>query len=342
MTKNLKDLTTSVVARQSTLNNPFAIQKIEKELKLLYGFEGILWNQNPIFLKSQVATLFEIDERTIERYLSSNEEELKKNGYEILRGAELKKFKDFLSASDIDVGTKTTVLGIFNFRSVLNLAMLLTESQKAKEMRARILDIAISVITKKSGGNAKYINQRDVDYLRSSFQEVVYRKEFTTALNECVKANNWKYSKYTNLIYKAIFAEDASEYKKILNLSHNDTARDTFYAEVIDVVASFETGFAEKLNEEFKKLGRVLSLEEADELFQKFANQSVLKPFITKARTVMASRDLNFRDALHEKLEHYVQAIPESDYEKFLGDKSEDLKKRIEEDLEVYKRLKDR
>ena len=27
-------------------------------------------------------------------------------------------------------------------------------------MRARILDIAISVITKKSGGNAKYINQR--------------------------------------------------------------------------------------------------------------------------------------------------------------------------------------
>ena len=342
MTKNLKDLTSSSVARQSTLNNPFAIQKIEKELKLLYGFDGILWNENPIFLKSQVATLFEIDERTIERYLSSNEEELKKNGYEILRGAELKKFKDFLSVSDIDVGTKTTVLGIFNFRSVLNLAMLLTESQKAKEMRVKILDIAISVITKKSGGNAKYINQRDVDYLPSAFQEVNYRKEFTTALNECVEDNNWKYSKYTNLIYKAIFAEDAAEYRKILNLSRNDNTRDTFYSEVIDVVASFETGFAEKLNEEYKKIGHILSISEADELFKKFANQSVLKPFIIKARTVMASRDLNFRDALHEKLEHYIQAVPEADYEKFLGDKSEDLKKRIKEDLEVYKRLKDR
>jgi hypothetical protein len=347
MTKNLKDLTTSQIARQSALNNPFAVQKIEKELKPLYGFDGILWNENPIFLKSQVASLFEIDERTIERYLSSNEEELKKNGYEILRGAELKKFKDFLSVSDIDVVdlkllAKVPQLGIFNFRSVLNLAMLLTESRKAKEMRARILDIAISVITKKSGGNAKYINQRDVDYLPTSFQEVNYRGEFTTALNECVKANNWKYSKYTNLIYKAIFEEDASEYKKILNLSQNDTARDTFYAEIIDVVSSFETGFAEKLNEEFKKLGRVLSIKEADDLFQNFTNQSVLKPFITKARIAMSSRDLNFRDALHKKLEHYIQAIPEADYEKFLGEKSKDLEDRIKDDLEIYKRLKDR
>lgn len=338
VTKDLKDLTTSMVARQSTLNNPFAIKKIEKEFK----FDGILWDESQVFLKSQVATLFEIDERTIERYLSSNEEELKNNGYKILRGAELKKFKDFLSASDIDVGTKTTILGIFNFRSVLNLAMLITESQKAKEVRARILDIAISVIAKKSGGNAKYINQRDADYLPASFQEVNYRKEFTTALNECIEANNWKYSKYTNLIYKSIFAEDASEYKKILNLSRSDNARDTFYSEVLDVVASFETGFAEKLNEEFKNLGRILSIDEADELFQKFANQSVLRPFITKARTVMSSRDLTFREALHEKLEHYIQAVPEADYEKFLGEKSKDLEERIKEDLAVYKRLKDR
>lgn len=253
MSENIKDLTSSIITRQSTLNNVFAIEEIEQEFK----FNGILWNENLVFLKNQVASIFEIDERTIERYLSSHEEELKNNGYKILRGSELKKFKDLLFVGDIDVAdlnllTKVPQLGIFNFRAVLNLAMLLTESQKAKEMRARILDIAISVISKKSGGNTKYINQRATDYLQSSFQEENYRKEFTKALNECVEDNNWKYSKYTNLIYKAIFAEDAFEYKKILNLSHKDNARDTFYSEVIDVIAYFETGFAEKLNEEFK------------------------------------------------------------------------------------------
>jgi len=41
--------------------------------------------------------------------------------------------------TDIDVGTKTTILGLFTFRAVLNLAMLLTESEKAKAIRNRIL-----------------------------------------------------------------------------------------------------------------------------------------------------------------------------------------------------------
>jgi hypothetical protein len=220
--------------------------------------------------------------------------------------------------------------------------MLLTESQKAKEIRARILDITISVITQKSGGHTKYINQRDADYLPAVFQEENYRKEFTSALKNYVNGNNWKYSKYTNLIYKAIFAEDASEYKKILNLSHNDQARDTFYTEIIDIISAFETGFAEKLKEKSEELNRALLEEEADKLFATFSSQAVLKPYITKARIIMSSRDLNFRDALHNKLEHYIQSVPEGDYEKFLGEKSKDLEKRIKEDLEVYKRLKDR
>ena len=42
--------------------------------------------------------------------------------------------------------------------------MLLTESEKAKEVRSVMLDIVIDVINKKTGGNTKYINQRDNEF----------------------------------------------------------------------------------------------------------------------------------------------------------------------------------
>ena len=58
----------------------------------------------------------------------------------------------------------------------------------------------------------------------------------------------------------------------------------------------------------------------------------------------MASRDLGFRDALHEKLESYVQAVPKADFERFLGEKSRSLEERLSdpETMAVFKRLKDR
>ena len=56
----------------------------------------------------------------------------------------------------------------------------------------------------------------------------------------------------------------------------------------------------------------------------------------------MASRDLIFRDALHEKLKAYINEVSSEDYDKFLGERSMDLEKRLEDNKEVFKRLKDR
>ncbi len=42
--------------------------------------------------------------------------------------------------------------------------MLLTESEKAKQVRTRILDIVIATINKRAGGGTKYINTRDIDF----------------------------------------------------------------------------------------------------------------------------------------------------------------------------------
>jgi hypothetical protein len=57
----------------------------------------------------------------------------------VLRGKLLQEFKLGLKSddvNDIDVVNQAPQLGVFNFRFYLNLAMLLTESEKAKTLRS--------------------------------------------------------------------------------------------------------------------------------------------------------------------------------------------------------------
>lgn len=336
-----KDLTSSNVSRQNILNNNYAISQLESNL----SFGGVYWHNESIFTKVQVAEILEIDVRTIERYLESHSPELIKNGYRVLKGTELKDFKKYVS--DIDVGdiSKTPSLGLFSFRTVLNIAMLVTESEKAKAIRSKILDIVIDVMAQKSGGHTKFINQRDEAYLPSAYKEYSYRKEFTDALKNYLEADDkWKYSTYTNKIYQVVFLENATEYKKILALKGTDKIRETMYAEVLNAIASFEYGLAVEMREEFERLGRKLSTKELDELIDRASKNPYLLPHINDARAKMASRDLCFRDALHQKLENYIQSVPEGDFDKFLGETSKSLEERLSdpETLAVLKRLKDR
>lgn len=336
-----KDLTSSNVSRQNILNNNYAISQLESNL----SFGGVYWHDESIFTKVQVAEILEIDVRTIERYLESHSPELIKNGYRVLKGTELKDFKKYVS--DIDVGdiSKTPSLGLFSFRTVLNIAMLVTESEKAKAIRSKILDIVIDVMAQKSGGHTKFINQRDEAYLPSAYKEYSYRKEFTDALKNYLEADErWKYSTYTNKIYQVVFLENATEYKKILALKETDKIRETMYAEVLNAIASFEYGLAVEMKEEFERLGRKLTTKELDELIDRASKNPYLLPHINDARAKMASRDLCFRDALHQKLENYIQSVPEGDFDKFLGETSKSLEERLSdpETLAVLKRLKDR
>ncbi|MBS5126414.1 MAG: DNA-binding protein [Clostridium sp.] len=334
------DLTTSKISRQNILNNDYAIYEIQNQLKL----EGIQYNTDMIFTKEQIAEYFNVDIRTIERCIEFNKDELQNNGYRILRGAELKEFKKIIQSyggTDINVGSKVTVLGIFSFRALLNISMILTESEKAKEVRSVILDIVIDVINKKSGGNTKYINQRDNEFLKSWFNEENYRKDFTDALNNYVNMGPIKYGMYTNVIYKNIFKEKADEYKKILNLSKNDRIRDTFYSEILDLIASYEAGLAYELKLSFEEKGRKLNQMEVDRIFKKFHEHPRQKPLLDKARNKMASRDLVFRDALHLQLQEYITPLEKDDYERFIGEKSKELQERLEEAKDVFKRLKE-
>ena len=337
-----RDLTNSTVDRQNILNNQYALNEIQKAVKL----QGILFESKLVFLIDHVADFFEVTTRTIKNYISNYEDELKNNGYEVLRGKRLTDFKltaKWPDVSEIDFpDIKAPSLGIFDFRAFLNLGMLMVESERARLLRQAILDIVIDTINAKTGGGTKYINQRDEDFLRSWFEGENYRVQFTDALRDYVDMGPFKFPLYTDRIYVSIFKEQAADYRAILRLQKKDKVRDTFYAEVLDLVAAYEYGFAKLLEEESQRIGRKLTFYETDELFRRFESQPLWKPLIDKARVKMASRDLAFRDALHLQLEEYITPLQAEEFERFLGEKSKELVDRLEEAKDVMKRLKDR
>lgn len=336
-----KDLTNSSLVRQNILNNKIALPEIQKAV----GIKGVLFEQEYRFTKSQLAQFFEISERTIDNYLEKYEKELVRNGYEVLKGKRLTDYKlvhGDTFGNETDFVTKATVLGIFNFRAFLNLSMLLSTSDRAKELRGAILDIVIDTINKRTGGNTKYINQRDEDFVGNLFKGEDYRREFTDALRDCVDMGSFKYIVYTDKVYKSIFKENSKEYRKILKLEAKENVRHTMYSEVLDLISSYETGFADLLKQKSKTIGRKLSSSETDLLFSAFESQKLWEPLREKARVKMSSRDLCFRDAIHENLKEYIGAVSSEDFDKFLGDKSMELEKRLDEYKDALKRLKER
>lgn len=333
----MNDLTKSTVDRQNVLNNKYAVEKLQEYL----GLTGMLFNNEYKFTIQQVTDFYVVDRGTISRYLNQFEKELKHNGYEVLKGKKLKEFKNQFGHM-LEEGSKAPQLGVFNFRALLNLGMLLSESEKAKDLRNKMLDIVIDTINNRLGGATKYINQRDEDFFTAILKEPHYRKEFTSALNKYVDMNTSKYSFFTDKIYKSIFQENAKEYKHILQLEDSVNPRDTMYGEVLKIIASFENGLAHEMKESSKKLNRKLTQPEMEELLEKFSAHPLFKPLIEDACIKMASRDYGFRQVLHEKLRQYLNTVPMSDFDRFLGEKSKTFEERLEENKEVFIRLKDR
>jgi hypothetical protein len=337
-----KDLTNSRIDRQNILNNEIAIEEIQSKS----GANGILWDGKLYYTRDYVAEFFEVDIRTISRYIEQNNEELTQNGYEILKG---KRLKDFLSvievsgfAKDINVPSKIRLLGVFDFRAFLNLAMLIAESNKAKALRQLMLDVVIDIINQKTGGGTKYINQRDKDFVYSSLQEDNYRRQFTDALKNYVENDKYKYAYFTDLIYVSIFKEKAKEYKKILDLKESEKVRDTFYSEILDIIAAYESGLASAIETESRKVKRLLTKMEVETLFRNFESLALWKPLIQRGRIKMASRDMALRDAFHYQLSEYIQPLDKDEYQKFLGATGDELERLMAENREVLRRLKER
>ena len=333
----MKDLTISNIERQNVLNNRFAVSKVQEHLDI----EGMLFEGEYRFTKKMVADFYEVEERTIERYLEKHSDELAANGYVLCKGKHLKELK-LQFAPVINVGSKTTQLGLFNFRSFLDMGMLLTESEKAKKVRSLILDFVITTINEKTGGGTKYINRRYVHYLPAAITEENYRKNLTSAINQYVDGHpTYKYPQITDFIYKAVFKENAKEYREVLKLDSKDNVRHTLYSEVLLVISSFENGVGAALSERFKENGgRLLTIDEVERIVNELAEHPMQKPYLNDARTKMASRDFSFRDAYHGNIADYLQAVTPEEFERFIGDQSIDFDRILADNKDVLKRLK--
>ncbi len=90
---------------------------------------------------AMVAAYFEVGERVINRLMQRHREELSGNGMRTLRGADLDRFKrDTLSLFPGSYPQPRSSLTLYSRRAVLNVAMLLRDSEVARQVRTYLLD----------------------------------------------------------------------------------------------------------------------------------------------------------------------------------------------------------
>lgn len=84
----------------------------------------------------QVAEFYDVPAKTISSVVVDNRAELESNGYTTLTGAQLNSLKEFSC-----VGRRARSLAVFTRTAVLNVGMLLTESETARQVRAYLLAV---------------------------------------------------------------------------------------------------------------------------------------------------------------------------------------------------------
>lgn len=123
----------SKVLRDSVLDRTDVLDKV-KALSLLPDGLHVT--------TAMVATYFEVAETVINNLLSRHRQELAANGMRVLRGPELREFKELnLSSYPNSYPQPRSSLALWPRRAVLNAAMLLRDSDVARQVRTYLLDM---------------------------------------------------------------------------------------------------------------------------------------------------------------------------------------------------------
>ena len=127
-----------------------AMENCIRNIKVLENVKKILTFGNTEFITTQmVADYFEVEKKTIEKLIERNKEELEENGLKVFKGKEVKdlvsdkmsvtNFRGYFIIDDQKFANNKNIL--ISKRVLLNIGMLLRDSEVAKELRRRILDI---------------------------------------------------------------------------------------------------------------------------------------------------------------------------------------------------------
>lgn len=85
---------------------------------------------------AMVAAYFEVGLEAIKSLVKDHRTEFEANGYRIMTGEQLRSFKDLSG-----IHSRTASLAVFSRRAVLNVAMLLRDSEVARQVRVYLLDM---------------------------------------------------------------------------------------------------------------------------------------------------------------------------------------------------------
>jgi phage antirepressor YoqD-like protein len=127
------------------LENKEMREKLKDRIQVLNKVKALLLLPNETVTLKEVAKYYEVSERWIKEIISNDclKEEIISDGYVMLEGQELKKFKTQLSASQFtqfDIGKRAANLALFTQRAVLRIGMLLRNSKVATEVRNQLLN----------------------------------------------------------------------------------------------------------------------------------------------------------------------------------------------------------
>ncbi|MBV6697492.1 ORF6N domain-containing protein [Kitasatospora aureofaciens] len=94
-----------------------------------------------------VAGFYEVDAETIKKLVQRNRDELTENGMRVVRGPELRAFKESTEGQDVPLSERINALTLFTRRTVLNVGQLLTGSEVAHRVREYLLNVEESAST---------------------------------------------------------------------------------------------------------------------------------------------------------------------------------------------------
>lgn len=181
-------------------------QKINEEnIHVLEQVKDILTIDKIDLITIQMcANYFEVDKNVLEVLISRNREELEENGLKVYKrkefrelvsnlhdvSLEISKYKDSLKLMDMTLDITNRGITLLNKRTLLNIGMLLRDSEIAKELRRRLLDIvhdaengngSIETVVNEIDEEKKLSMELGAAIVEGNLSKVV---EITTKINE--------------------------------------------------------------------------------------------------------------------------------------------------------------
>lgn len=135
-------MTDAIIPNELVLiESPTARQQYGNRIDVLEKVRAISFLPDDLHVITEgVAAFFGVSIETIRSLVKDNRAELEANGYRVLRGEQLADFvRSFRDLANL-VSPKARSLALFDRRTLLNVAMLLRDSEVARQVRRRLLD----------------------------------------------------------------------------------------------------------------------------------------------------------------------------------------------------------